>query len=56
MHQGSTFGRTRKNNLPAHQLGTFAHRDQTNAMLIGTLRESDSMIFDFQFKRTRQKP
>src|SRR5580658_971442 len=55
MHPRSTFRRTRKNYLAAHQLGTLAHCDQSDAALVRTLREPDAMIFHFQFKRIRQE-
>src|ERR1700741_2884231 len=55
MYQSPTFRWTRKNNMPAHQLGTLSHRDQTNPMLVLTFREPDSMIFYFQLQSIRQE-
>src|ERR1039458_9611250 len=55
MDSSSAFCRTRKDKLPAHQLRTLAHRYQSDPALVRTLREPNTMIFYFQFKRIRQE-
>src|ERR1017187_8308743 len=55
MHPGSTFHWARKNDLPAHQFRALAHRNQTNPVPVGMLRETDSMIFYFQLKNIRKE-
>src|SRR5205814_9239562 len=41
--------------LSAHQLSPLAHRDQADAAFVGTLGESRTMIFHFEFERFGQE-
>lgn len=51
VHQCSTLSGTQELDLPVHQLGTFAHRDQAYAPSGTALRQSRTVVFNLQFNR-----